>query len=319
MVDAKSYLVAIAVFTCFIFLTHAAINYIVDPYWQFDFAPSNTIVGLNDQISESSLSHFYPELMLERQKKVLRQSFADTVFIGSSRSLSGLNTCDYNNIQKAGLFGITSSQTIQLFETTLNNLNARHVYIELGNLTNNIEVEHTSLTPLEALFSVHILTRSLSNFVASMRFPQHQDPLCEVSRSSNSAEMLDEKIIEDARERYQSIADKFTSAGVKQVVEEIARQCRNSSRTEGNPLNIVIYFAPLHPSLISYETLPRFNQIVKYIIVHNNFAKRCSIEAYIFQPNRKFYQNENWFDLTHYKPNIGNVFLRDMLTGTSTH
>jgi hypothetical protein len=316
MVDAKSYLKVTTAFTCFIFMTIAAINYIVDPYWQFDFAPSHTIVGLNNQISESSLSHFHSELMLERQKKVLQQSSADTVFIGSSRSLFGLNTCGYNNIQKSGMFGITSSQTIQLFETALNNLNYRHVYIELGNLTNNVEVEHTSLTPLEALFSVHVLTRSLSNFVASMRLPQHKDPLCEVSRSSNSTVMLDGKRFEDEREKYRSIADQLTSYGLKQVVEKIARQCRNSSRTEDNLLNVVIYFAPLHPSLISYEILPRFNQIVQDSIIHNDFPKRCSIEAYIFQPNRKFYQNENWFDLTHYKPNIGNIFLRNMLTGT---
>ncbi|WP_257326810.1 hypothetical protein [Pseudoalteromonas rhizosphaerae] len=305
MVSAKNYLKMITIFITLMYLVITSINYIIDPYWKFDFAPSNTIVGVNNQISEYSMAHVYPELMLQRQKRMLQKSLADTVVIGSSRSLRGLNTCGDQNIQKVGFFGISQYLTMQLFETTMSSSSKKNIFIELGSLLNNNELPSTRLTSFEALFSTRILFNSLSNFYESYS-TQQKYPLCNIS-TGQRREWRSDKI-----EMQQTIYQNSSSL-IEPIMERIALLCKGSQRNKNNPLNIILYIDPVNPNLVSYDKLVAIKQTLEDIIIKHNFGEQCSLKTEIFQESKEINQQENWFDFNHYKPALGTLFLEKMI------
>ncbi|NLU96906.1 hypothetical protein B6N13_02180 [Marinomonas sp. UCMA 3892] len=306
MVSGKLYLKVVAFFIILFFFVIAIVNYIVDPYWQFDFASSNTITGVNDQISEYYLmGHVYPDLMLDRQKKIIQNSLANIVIIGTSRSLKGLNTCDNYNIQKVGFSGISQRFSMQLFEKTISSNSKKYVFFELGSLLNDKELPSEKLTALEALFSIRIFFNSLSNFYESYT-NQKKYPFCNIS--TVQLRKWSKERVEKQRTLYQN-----SLSSIEPIMERIAQQCEGSLRDENNPLNIILYIDPVNPNLMSYDKLLTMKKTLEKIIVNHDFGGGCSLKVEIFQESKEISQETNWYDINHYNPLIGDYFLKEML------
>ncbi len=305
--QSKRFLTHLAGWSGLAFLAVGLINLVLDPYWQFPFTPGNTIQGINHQISPQALSNTYPSLLIKRQQAQLAHQAATTAIIGSSRTLYGLNTCDDPTIQKAGLFGISRYQALSLLDAVIENASYQQVFIEVESMVNDATFQPATTSRLKALFSTHHLVTGIRNLNASLEHKEHTVPLCRVT-NHNPVAYNGQQPDPALKQLYARLEQSFRQQGIQTVINTLRNTCAQASHRTDNPLNITLFLGPVHPDLIPYSTLKNVMNHIEHAVKNADIPSTCRINTAQFSQQLSLTDPNNWFDVNHYKPVLGEPF-----------
>lgn len=323
MLSPQRYLRILLSISAFFVSVVALVNYIVDPYWQYDFAPHNAIQGLNHQVSDSALGLTYSSLMVTRQQLVLSESKARTAIIGSSRSMHGVNTCQLPNVQKVGVYGIEHSQALLLIEAALSNQTMQQVLVETSALLTDSESlmeidvkenikEGKQHQPKGGLLSTRIFLTSVYSALTSWK--QREQPLlhCDVE-FPRKTEFVDFREYTEIDNPYAELEEKGVSTRIQQAVNAVVDACNASSRGADTPLSIVLAFAPIVNDVLAYERVNAIGELLQQAIRNSELEPQCKMSVVSFENKKEYQQPRFWFDINHYKPSIGHDFWMPLL------
>lgn len=305
----------------------SSVNYVIDPYWQFNFAPKQQVIGLNHQVAQSALDRDFSTLMIARQKAMLASSHASTAVIGSSRSLYGIDSCAYSNVQKLGVYGINSKESLWLLEETLATNSIKRLFIEVGALVvESQSPANTFIEPKGGIVSTQLFITSLMSFATSWQQKELRTTFCAIDFPSkaNFAEVANVAHQDNIYAEYLTpeLPEKLQAA-----IKRFAQVCKGGQRTASNPLQVGLVMAPIRNENFAYSQIVAVEKLIQQMLTSESQTQTlnngivdigsCQVTINVFENKPVYQQREHWFDTNHYKPSIGKLFWNELIHSES--
>ncbi|RXI43306.1 hypothetical protein CRU99_08060 [Malaciobacter mytili] len=272
------------------------INYSINPFNYFKKSGNNFL-------SSSFFSKTSPSNIMYKMTEDLKYNKLKEIIIGSSRTLYGFNTCE-KDILKVGKTGITLNETNLLLNEALKNKNIKTIFIEVGILDTNKNKVVSSIQPSfwEANFTLNALYVSIRTFFEYLFEKQtYQSPNCNFKVFKVFHEANDKKLLDYYNKISSDLFLKNISFFISTLIEN----------KDLNNKKIIFFLPPINSQITNLPIKELISKKFKDKINVNPSVKFISYNE-VLKVNDSIKQD--WYDLNHFKPILGNKFLEKIQT-----
>ncbi len=312
MVDFyKQFKYIINLFATIVIMLSAIItlNYLINPYHYFNSGI------LNDGNFTSFKLFKLPskDIIMYKLLRDIETTEADTVIIGSSRVLRGFDTCNKPHILKIPKPGMSLNETKILLKEVLKKESVKTIFIEVLWIGSTAEQMEFVKKPnfFEASLSLNSILVSVNTL-----FDYFQTDESYVYPNCNC--IFDQSFSYEHEEYYKKVfkqrLSNFSVNHFAGLLNDIAKEGKKFKN-----VNIRFVVLPYHKDLVDFTFSPlnseKLRNQISNIRDKFKFMDFISYTDFIqLSPdfNRTLYNEEFWYDRNHFKPVIGDMFLKYM-------
>jgi len=289
-----SFIIFLILFLIFIF------NYIVNPYKYFS---KQGILAKGNFLTISFFSSAPSDLIMYKMTQDIKNTNFEKIIIGSSRILYGIDTCN-SDFLKVGIPGITVNETKILLTESFKKEKIKEIFIEIS-ISNENRGKMSIIKPSfwDSNFTFNTLFISLKSLVEYIFSDKnYTSPNCKFLLNSKSLAYTKE---EDYIKYYQDFLTNNFDEKVLSYIKSLMQEYKNYNKKIIffiSPINSKIYFDKFD-LLKTSKFKNRINSIKK------KYGEFIFINDYRLDNLNN--QNNLWYDLNHFKPELGNKLINE--------
>lgn len=286
-----------------------ALIFFINPYSFYDRTSSlhNKPLVLNAAV----MNNKNPGLLMHKLEKNIGNFNGRDVLIGSSRVFTGFALCNNGSVLKVSKLGVTSGEIKFLVDTAFHNMANRRIYVELRGVGSVYsQPEKPSLFDFTLGFdSLSVSLISIYNLYFdndNKRMPGCYDGYGWKKVPPGEAS--------EYQRKHLTYSQLFESQGRQDLLNFMSTV--SQSCASGSGQDIVFFIAPIYKTLVDYQKVKQgVAKLKKQLTQINSHCDSVSLVSYSdfddFAPNQSnwVYKGDNWYDINHFKPNLGDVFL----------
>lgn len=307
----------------FLFTFVSLTNFLVDPNGQFGFTEKYEVPNLEQGFNINKFIYkrmnIWSRIQLHKND-LLMSNKASVAMIGSSRTSRGYNACESLHLKKVPLIGISRGSTHYLSREVVKALQYSTLLVELGGLIRsdlyylddtNIVLPEAPEASMHDLLSFHTLILSIAKIMHHLDNQSNNINFC-----ADLGKNVDFEVNEGTRDTLKKNSEKvffgprFTQR-LATSLTQLTEYCEKSPRTANTPLDIIIILGPIHPNILSDDQAMLLQKRSELIIADYG-NEICQFSFRIAASNSRTRDNNNWYKYSHFKPILGNAFLKDL-------
>lgn len=293
----------------------AGINISMDPFGVFEVS---RITGFNHFLSDSFYRSSGNELKKNRIKSHIQQATGPALVIGSSKILWGIDTCNLDGVDRAGLYGLTFNDSTEFLKTAIESGNYNEIFVEiLSNRKKSDTIDQfPSLLNPNLYIGLSTFKVSMANLMDSRKYTTLEKSNCYSYASNSQAGVVAQRNDLDQQNINLALINfDLNSDDIVNSFKSISSVC---DANMSDNISIVYFYPPIHPNGPNAERFKGLKEENKNIL---NKIFPTQIGKCIFRyadidstlDSSDLADESNWFDYGHFKPSLGNKALYELM------
>lgn len=317
--DNRNFVWTLAVLVYVPLMLFAILNVTQDAFGVFNFP---RIIGYNHFISDEFYRSDNSDDKMNRIIHHIQTSSGPKLIIGTSRVLWGVNTCSEDGLDRAGLYGLSISNSFQLIYEALESNKYSNIYVELASVTNfdNSVDSRSTTNMLKQIIGLNTLKVSLSNLLDSVRYKHLQKINC---YSYSTASHPINANNPDIKANEQPANDVILPKNIGQIpskllIEKVEILIELCSSKVKSPVELVFFNSPVsefnrlkeHAMSHEFQSL----ELMKKLVLQNPGSCQIQVKEidYSIIKSNILSDKQYWGDAFHFNEKMGELIVSQL-------